>query len=161
MLIFVHSSNEDKICRFTYYIEDIGSLRSVNACMLLLSVCRSLSINIYVLRSILKLNMFFMKVRCIWKTFKSFPNFLRHGFWCPWKRLLCLYDCFWGIKKMSTARRGYMCTKIFNSWNLVTLAFKEHICNFIHFDDPYRTPHKIIPENKHLFKTSIVTKNDN
>ena len=54
---------------------------------------------------------------------------------------------------------GYMCTKIFYSWNLVTLAFKEHICNFIHFDDPYCTPHKIIPKNKNLFKTTIATKN--
>ena len=122
-----------------------------------LSVC--LSVNIYVLWSILKFNMFFMKVRCIWKTFKSFPKFLRHGFWCPWKRLLCLYDCFLGLKKyVSCPDGGYTCTKIFYSWNLVTLAFKEHICNFIHFDDPYRTPHKIIPENKHLFKTSTATK---
>ena len=123
-----------------------------------LFVCR-LSVNIYVLRSILKLNMFFMKVRCIWKTFKSFPNFLRHGFWCPWKRLLCLYGCFWGLKKyVNCPERGYTCTKKIYSWNLVTLAFKEHICNFIHFDDPYRIPHKIIPENKHLFKTSTATK---
>ena len=126
-------------------------------------VCRLfvclLSVNIYVLRLILKFNMFFMKVRCIWKTFKSFANFLRHGFLGPWKRLLLLFDCFWGLKKyVDRPQGGYMYAKIFYSWNLVTLAFKEHICNFIHFDDPYRTPHKIIPENKHLFKTSTATK---
>ena len=71
-----------------------------------MSVVWRFYVNIYVLRLILKFNMFFMKVRCIWKTFKTFPNFLRHGFWCPWKRLLCLYDCFLGIKNMSTARNG-------------------------------------------------------
>ena len=114
-----------------------------------------LSVNIYVLRLILRFNMFFMKVRCIWKTFKSFPNCLRHGFWCPWKRLLCLYGCFWSLKKyVDRPQRVYMYAKIFYSWNLVTLAFKEHICNFIHFDDPYRTPHKIILENKSLFKNA-------
>ena len=132
-------------------------MRVVCCCLF---VC--LNVNICVLRSIWKFNMFFMKVKCIWKTFKSSSNFLRHGFWCPWKRLLWLFGCFWGLKKyVNRPDGGYMYTKKFYSWNLVTLTFKEHICNFIHFDDPYRTPHKIIPENKHLFKTSIATKSDN
>ena len=123
-----------------------------------LFVCLDVEIN--VLRLILRFDMFFMKVRCIWKTFKSFLNFLRHGFLCPWKRLLCLYVCFWGLikKYVNCPEGGYTCAKKFYSWNLLTLAFKEHICNFIHFDDPYRIPHKIIPENKHLFKTPIATK---
>ena len=57
---------------------------------------------------------------------------------------------------MSTARmRGIRALKKMYSWNLVILTFKEHIYNFIHFDDPYCTPHKIIPENKNLFKRQL------
>ena len=122
-------------------------------------VCCRLYVNIYVLQLILKCNMFFMKVRCIRKKFlKSRKNFAS---WVlvPLKTPTMAICLFLGPKKIcQPPGGGYMYAKIFYSWNLVTSVFKEHICNFIHFDDPYRTPHKIIPENKHLFKTSTATK---
>ena len=127
-----------------------------------LSVCRCLDVNICMLQSILKFNMFFMKVKCIRKKFLKSRKFFASWVLVPLKTPIMPIWLFLRPKKnVNCPDGGYTCTKKFYSWNLVTLTFKEHICNFIHFDDPYRTPHKIIPENKHLFKTSTATKSDN
>ena len=106
--------------------------------------------------------MFFTKVRCIRKKFLKSRKFFASWVLVPMKTPAMAIWLFLRPKKIcQPPGEGYMYTKKFYSRNLVTLTFKEHICNFIHFDDPYRTPHKIIPENKNLFKTPTATKNNN
>ena len=126
-----------------------------------LSVCLS-NVNIFVVQLILNFDMFFMKVKCIRKKFLKSRKFFVSWVLIPLKTPNMAIWLFLRQKKyVNRPDDGYTCTIFFYSWNLVTLTFKEHICNFIHFDDPYCTPHKIIPENKNLFKTSTATKSDN
>ena len=62
---------------------------------------------------------------------------MRHGFWCHWKWVIWCFACFWGPRKSDKCcMRGYACTKIFYSWNSVTLDFEGHICQIMSFEDP-------------------------
>ena len=45
----------------------------------------------------------------------------------------------------------YACTKIFYSWNSVTLDFEGHICQIIHFEDTYGALDNFFLEKKSLF----------
>ena len=47
-----------------------------------------------------------------------------------------LLPVFEVLSNLSNALGGYACTKIFYSWNSVTLDFEGHICQIIHFEDP-------------------------
>ena len=69
---------------------------------------------------------------------------MRHGFWCHWKWVIWCFACFWGPRK-------YACTKIFYSWNSVTLDFEGHICQIIHFEDTYGALGNFFLEKKSLF----------
>ena len=124
-------------------------------------VCR-LSVNIFLLQSILKCNMFFMKVRCIWKTFKSFPNFLCHGFWCPWKRLLCLYDCFWGLKKyVNCPDGGIRALKNFILGTWLLWRLKNTFATLYILTTP-TTPHtKLFRKTNIYLKRQLRPKSDN
>ena len=66
---------------------------------------------------------------------------------------------FEALSKLSNAAGGYACTKIFYSWNSVTLDLEGHICKIIHFEDTYTALHNFFP--KFFFSKSITTKSDN
>ena len=106
-------------------------------------------------RLILNLNMFYNTVKCIRKKFLKSRKIFAPWVLMPLKTPIMAIWLFLRSNKIcQPPGGGYTYTKNFYSWNLVTLTFKEHICNFIHFDDPYCTPHKIILENKSLFKNA-------
>ena len=129
-------------------------------CVCRLFVC--LNVNICVLRLILKFNMFFMKVKCIRKKFLKSRKFFVSWVLMPLKIANMAIWLFLRPKKyVNCPEWWYMYSKIFYSWNSLTLQLEWHICNFIHFDDPYCTPHKIILKNKHLFKMSTASKSNN
>ena len=51
---------------------------------------------------------------------------------------------------------GYACTKIFYSWNSVTLDFGGHICQIMHFEDTYGALERNIPEKKRfIFQSQL------
>ena len=50
---------------------------------------------------------------------------------------------------------GYACTKIFYSWNSVTLDFGGHICQIMHFEDTYGALERNIPEKKFIFQSQL------
>ncbi len=74
--MYVHSSNEDNII---VYLRPIDNLMRVVVCLF---VCLSVDVKIFVLRLILKVDMFFMTVKCIRKkVFKVSQIFCVMGFW--------------------------------------------------------------------------------
>ena len=90
-----------------------------------------LDVNIFVLRLILRFNMFFMKVKCIRKMFLKSRKFFASWVFGPLKTPIIAIWLFLRHKKYADRpQRGYMYAKIFYSWNLVILSFKELICNY-------------------------------
>ena len=106
--------------------------------------CRRLSfvvclcVNIFVPRLILNLNMFYKSVKCIridfQKSRKIFPSWVA----VPLKMVNMAFCLFLRPQEIcQMLQGGYACTKIFYSWNSVTLDFEGHICKIIHFQDIY------------------------
>ena len=62
-----------------------------------------------------------------------------------------LLPVFEALGNLSNAEGGYACTKIFYSWNSVTLDLGGHICKIIHFEDLCGALHNFFPEKKSLF----------
>ena len=62
---------------------------------------------------------------------------------------------FEALGNLSNAAGGYACTKIFYSWNSVTLDFEGHICQIIHFEDTYGALKRNIPEKKVYFQSQL------
>ena len=50
---------------------------------------------------------------------------------------------------------GYACTKIFYSWNSVTLDLGGHICQIMSFDDLYCALKRNVPEKKVYFSRQL------
>ena len=62
-----------------------------------------------------------------------------------------LLPVFEALSNLPNALGGYACTKIFYSWNSVTLDLGGHICQIMSFEDPYGALERNIPEKKSLF----------
>ena len=62
-----------------------------------------------------------------------------------------LLPVFEALGQLPNAAGGYACTKIFYSWNSVTLDFEGHICQIMGFEDICCALDNFFLENKSLF----------
>ena len=114
--------------------------------------CLSSGVNIFVPRLISNFNMFYKTVRCIiinfQKSRKIFPSWVL----VPLKMANMAFCLFLRPQEIcQMPQGGYACTKIFYSWNSVTLDFGGHIRQIIHFEDPCGALCNFFLEKKSLF----------
>ena len=139
---------------FAYISKIYRSYQTLNSCLLfvcLLFVC-CLCVNIFVPRLISNLNMFYKTVRCIridfQKSRKIFPSWVL----VPLKMANMAFCLFLRPQEIcQMLQGGYACTKIFYSWNSVTLDFEGHICQIMSCEDSCCALGNFFLEKKSLF----------